>query len=531
MIPISNITLTTLSAYNLHLDRTTRDIINLPYDKHDLHVKPNTQITTSTINNIIRKFDKNLHYIISNTYFANTSILRSNPDVLKLDINNNTVTFKKSIHQPVEPIQSIIISNDVEPTAGTVIATKEKIVLATFNNRRVGVTNTYCSDIPYNNIYDSGRYKHIKSISYSNNMLYVLDSGGGESPPVLYQYNISSVVKNEATLRRHFINQIGGRVTRASFTDGLRNPKFVYASDESVYVVDFDDNPDSGGFIKEYDKSLNFKNIYDITYNFSAYSPVSMFYKNNKMYILCNYAKENNAGYILVYDLAKKTVTEKIKLPGIESCVHISTSTGSDNTIYIATEKFIYKSFITKLDKPIGRIKFTSLGIGTTCRDIHITKSNTVNDDEIIICGETGICTIDNEDLDYKSIVYNDTDQKLINYDSQKIKPDEFVNHFTINKILYKQLYNHLIWRENIRNTFEISENSLTTKYINTFSDNIINLFNYTENINNFVGINEYITTSVINRCLDRIIELQELLVECIKSKRKIEPNILKVDE
>lgn len=533
MIPLSDTIQKSLSAYNIELDRTIHETIKLPYDDSDLHITPNTQITTNNINNLVKKIDTNFLYIVSRSYFAHTDIpINKNrlPFVLTLSATGDYIQHStRAVKYKIPQKFTIITPNESTDTIGIITATYNKLLLGTLSSERVtGTTRRelYSSDKTTNDTSSDDTFNNIKSASCNGDLLYVLDDGAGSSkPPALYKYNIASITSNDEYIikspvpGRRYITQIGGKGENVEDKTTFKNPKFVYSINDSVFVVDFEDAKPLGGYIKEYDLNLNILNLHDLTVHFSKYDPVDMFKKNDNIYILCN--DSNNRGYIIIYDLIGKKVSSVIALDESiqDTYTSISLSTSDSNIVYISTEKLIIKKFISKLEDTIGIFNHATTNLHQSAKYTNISNINSNTDymDEMILGTSDGFYIFDKEYANYQLAVYDTANNHIISYDSLKVSSDEFVNYFTFNKIFHKLIWNHKLWRDNIRMSFSSKTNNLTIDYTDILSHEIQDLIEYQEDINNYIGINEQITTLTINRCIDRIYKLQQLLLKWLE--------------
>ena len=59
-----------------------------------------------------------------------------------------------------------------------------------------------------------------------------------------------------------------------------------------------------------------------------------------------------------------------------------------------------------------------------------------------------------------------------------------------------------------------VNNKDLVVDYIDTTSTKYKKILSYNDNMDNFIGINENITTLTINRCIKRIYEIQLLLLD-----------------
>jgi hypothetical protein len=531
-------TLSALSSFNIKTDRILSDDISLPYDKYDLYVKPNTPITNISFNKTLKKIHNNLMYVMSRSYIANTNIPINKgrlPLIISVSGNNDSYiehssgTKNKSTSNL---ISTIATPNIIKGTVGIITASHNNVMLGTLSSdRSTGILHTsprqlYSSRLVSEDKKSSKEFTNIKSISYSDNNLYVLDLGIDKKSPILHSYNVMSITRNDSYVinsytkgRRHTAS-IGGLGVNVEEKANFKNPQFVSSSDSSVYVVDFEDNTALGGYIKEYDTSLNFIGLHDLTVHFNKYTPVDIIQNKNDLLILSN--GPDNRGYIIIYDKNKKRVTG---LTALEKTItdrytSISQSATDDNILYITTRKQVIKKFKSRLDNTIGIFDHYEGNLtSNTYTNVCSLPSGTIGHDEIFIGATTGMYIFDKESPDYQSTLYSDTDSGLYPIESIMVKPEEFVNHFVFNKIFHKMIYNHYIIRENLRMIFaENDAGTLDVQYIDHSSTALNNLYNYKEDINNYIGINEPITTSVINRCIEEIYDLQVLLLEAIKT-------------
>ena len=543
MSTLNSNTLSALSAHNIKLDRIIDDNLKLPNDMYDLSVKPNELITSTIFNNTIRKIDKNFTYLIRSSSIANTDIpinKTSNPLVVYKNDGGFYIKHNNSTANNIPNLaSSLLVPNPSLSSIGTIISTDKYILLGVLSGDRMADI----SEESLRELYSSNRVSEIKtnkktfqkiiSTSHSNNMLYVLDSGTTQ-PPGLYSYDITGITENnpyilnQYTKGRKLLKSIGGEGSVVEDISSLKSPICVYSNNNNVYVIDEEPLHEFGGYIKEYDNDLNFVNLYDLTVHFKNYRPVDMISNNNELIILTNSATSKR-GYIIIYDKIKKQVSDVIPLDKniTNKYISITQSPSDTNIIYMSTTKELVKKFKSRLDKTIGQFQITDTVQGKY-KSVDVIQSydstHGVNSDEIIISSSRDIHLITNESVNYKSIMYSSFDVNVLPRSNINVHPEEFVNHFIFNKIFSKLLYNHSVLRESIRMKFIGQYNTktkltdLSISYINPYSKQIKQLYEYTESLNNYVGINEPIITSVINRCIQQIYDMQLLLLDCIQS-------------
>ena len=98
----------------------------------------------------------------------------------------------------------------------------------------------------------------------------------------------------------------------------------------------------------------------------------------------------------------------------------------------------------------------------------------------------------------------------------------EYTSNIIYNKVLYKMVYNHLQYLHNLRTRFAGKYNSTGSfvfngvRYIDEYEygDMLLQLQK-----NNFIGINEYFTADVVNRCLKQIYDIQVNIIQYLQVK------------
>jgi hypothetical protein len=127
------------------------------------------------------------------------------------------------------------------------------------------------------------------------------------------------------------------------------------------------------------------------------------------------------------------------------------------------------------------------------------------------------------EDSTYTSILYDYyKDYVYASLSEIQINSDEYVSAITYNKCISKLLTNHLLLIECIKSRFVIEyeytgiPNLVDVEYI---TEEQINTKTYKPKLDNFIGINEILLNSTVNRVLESIYNLQLKIIELITER------------
>ena len=245
-------------------------------------------------------------------------------------------------------------------------------------------------------------------------------------------------------------------------------------------------------------------------------------------------------------------------------------SKNEPNTYYILTNHRLIKRFKSREDYDIGKYNFIDIGVGTPTKftqfafraslkflsiiqDAYITLKTMVNDDnervEVIDLDRTYTYDqmyiyTDFVDLQYSTInTVKELDHRYIlsfqerdnenscliddEYSIYTIDGDTTITHreytsdLIYNKALYKLLRNHLkmvkLFNYQLAGTYSPTGNLiyLNQRYVEETNHRDM-IFEIDENY--FVGINEYCSTAVVNRCFRKIYTIQEQLLKNLQT-------------
>ena len=126
------------------------------------------------------------------------------------------------------------------------------------------------------------------------------------------------------------------------------------------------------------------------------------------------------------------------------------------------------------------------------------------------------------EDSGFQNSIEYPIDLKYIEFNNIRIKQNENVDALTYNKCLNKMLFNNLLLLENTSRRFSTAFNSsgfsiyMGFKYLTTSE---LETLKYNITPNNYVGMNEVVLTSTINRCLNEMFQLQQNILTIMSEK------------
>ena len=521
-------------------DRYLGDTLQLPYTFDEIKIKTNDLCTSDTYNGSIYKLYYNFLYLNAQTKIASNKF----PQSYKGYIASNTASTSANVGWYSSSNASSQASVELNNTNGTILS---GIVDGAFvkelgtSNDFVGVVANSLTLIALSGNYANSTtgirlntkfvedatslsFTDIKSLAInSENNLFVCNGTN------IHKFDIDAVLTTNpaiGSIGRFLIKTIGGNSTDIYTKTKFGNPISVRIdSNDNVYVLDKEDN----GY-KVYDRDLNWVSTTYTKHTSGNLIDMDIDKSNDNVYIL------NTAGGIFRYDDQGALVTNYYLddiLDTNETFTKLRFSKIDDDILYVLTTNNVYKKFKTKLSKSIGAFRLSdSLIANETLSFIDTMKSTTSTTYEyVFVGGESTSASVYSpigkifkfdEQLKYRTIIYDSYKTSIFALSSVNVGGDEFVTSWTINKSLYKLLYNHMLFRDNTHSKYTGTYDSVgRPQYtqISYITDSDTNLFDYTTTLDNFVGINEPVYAEPINRCLKNVYELQGKLLDMCKEK------------
>ena len=560
--------LTVLNSRGIVQDRLPGDVLTLPNDMHNISVSVNDFVVSDTVNYSLENLYDNWLYLISSSIIPSnnipdasyyTSIIADTPST-GLSWFNNThfpVISSTTSNGDLNGVKKITkITNTVNSNNYNLIATTNTnvILLSGTNDSSINIIQN--DQNPLNIIRSDSSITHpsnnLNFLSISNhlinqsNELFVLD----DQLKSLFKFDISGMltldkaILNNDTPGRLMTGMVGSPGT---ITDRNKfyHPVSMVSVDDLIHVLDF--HPQQGSSIKTFDSQLNWKNNTSLGVALSS-GPIDIEYNQDtrRFYILCHitaYGGSPTAPELVVYDemfnfiesidlMDSDKHNESIKSETFKSLYF---SVENPNIMYLVSESNVYKKYVSRPTDFIGRFKAEEKRIGTgdigdmKFQDISINSTiitvgdESIQKDEIFLYeSEYEVIHKFQEDSNYEQSLETQFDDKVLYLPELTIQPGESVNTFVYNKTLMKHIYNNTLLLENtsrkFTTTYDIAGISqyVGFKYLNISE---LSAIQYNPTMNNYIGVNEIVTTHTINRCLEEIYKLQLRLLSSMQEK------------
>lgn len=422
-------------------------------------------------------------------------------------------------------------------------------------------------------------YNKISDIALSNNsFLFICDS----EDHAIYKYDISGYIISDITIAdKKFLVDVIGHYGDAKDKSGFNNPTIIEASSNRLYVYD-----SGNSCIKTYttdlawvetfliDKSIR---IIDLAYNSFHDAVFAIVERSSFDYALMVFDRDIK-NLIAEYDLDEKYEeiidSESREITGNrsgriiysldprEQIRGIRFSSQDSNIFYIFSNYNIYKKFLTKPQATIGKWSISRAGIswsyiwnlidinweslfvtwntlsGSGRENIDIVDMSIIprddNFDDIFVPVRSGIpeafkILYCNEYTLYDTALAS-SNINIYNTSRFGTLEDEYVNAFTTNKEIYKQAFNILAIRNLLRGKFtgsyNIAGNLIYEQYEYLTESELSEIF-IKSVADLYVHENEHISSEVINRSFKNIYNIQEKMLQLVKTRIKnITPTI-----
>ena len=544
---------------NILQDRLPGDVVELPHSFYDIKIKANDYVLAETINYSIEKLYDNWLYMLAYSVIPSNNIPdQSLGSQMVCDTSNGPEWKSQSIFPEVsgnttgnslDNINNIIKVRNIADSSNYnyIATTNTNVILLSGNDNNIdiitnpdtGRLSTSSTTHPSNGI----DFINISDIVVSDsNTLFVLDN----ALKSVFKFDISGILTlDEAILKNDtpgrlmtgIIGGVGEIEDKTKFKDNIS----VVTYNNLIYILDHDQaTPNTA--VKVYDSQLNWIKTSILGSNIPA-SPKDISYNpsTNRFYILCH--DSGNPGFIVALDgdlnyISKTPLhdTEKHS-PTISTENHrkIYFSKENPNIFYLVTDKNIYKKYLSRPTSFIGRFLLSEKDIISEDRspdiqDIHISLNITqdsqgqnINKDEILLYNKSSSVIYQFfEDSNFQRSVSRMMDSKIIRVEDINIAHEEYVNTLVYNKMILKLLYNNTILLENMMRRFSTKYDELGfSRYVgfNYFIEEEIKKITYNVTENAYIGVNELVLTSTINRCLEQVYNLQLTVQELLQEK------------
>ena len=516
---ISNIFETTSYRH----DRFFNESFQLPYNFDQIKIQPNELSTFRSLNLSIEKLYSNFLYIYGLTMMANNIVPDDMPVVA--GVYDNVFTWASGGYSV--PELSSFSSAGLSALDGVTIIESQyssfldgdMLVMCSPSAVAIckaPIDNTTISVILSTNLVSIDQnllFQNIVGASLHNNILYIADAYYSN----IYKYDLTILFTDQIYPTNGLVaTKLIGGTGDAEKKYEFNNISGLTIFNDKVYVLD------SNNFaIKVYDLNLNFINAVQRIDLFNNNRPIAIAgsTSTNKLYI----GTENNNIVVLSEDLTEATAYPFSNfLQPDEQIKNIFTSKGFENVYYVTTTHNIWKFYASKPHNPIGKYSLYRFGLPTTDSyswAASVSISNTSSDSVYII----GLRESDNVRHFIKATdsanfanVLTIPDFEVYTLDDIKLKADEYTQTWVINKAIQKLLLNHIRLKDKIigrfYGTFDVQNNLLLHGFF-YFLIKDLDLIGYTITLENFAGNNEAFLNTVVNRGLQNIYDLQNLMI------------------
>jgi len=412
------------------------------------------------------------------------------------------------------------LSNDSYSNFDNVNAmTLTNATLSGFNNVFI------CSDTKISNLsgnllsYDTSDYKITSSIStYGQNnqlnflkinscvakddKLFVCDTERNN----IVSFNISGFVNDDNhRYLKFFENKIIGSNGGIRDNYQFNNPSIIDFYSNELHILDYGNQS-----IKVYNEDLGHLRTVRKLRTFEQYLPSVIKIYNSNYYWLTRDGKL----LILDFDLNIKSIND-LKIRFIDEYIDL---TITNKNIYILTKNNVYKFFTSNLQY-VGSFKFP-YKVKSQLKLINAISNGEYDNLYVYYKNPRG-ALLSFEENEYYFNLLSDYEFEIFSKQELFLKKEEFNSSFAYNKSINKILKNILQLRNFIyrKVNTKISE---TGEYIfdgvKYFNPEDLLITNYETNFNNYIGVNEIFSSSVLNRVITETFNLCQDISKLLQS-------------
>jgi hypothetical protein len=500
----------------LIFDKTTQSLSSLPYEISDLKIKANDFVTFSVYNEVVKKLYYNMLFLYRACNVADFKVFNTYVFSISSQNNNGFKTYiKEGNYYSTEnnilssTIDAVLINTRFSNNQLSYLICMSEQALTVLSMTNEGSTGVSFTNTLVGSLSSEIRYGKLVDIKTSgDDNLYVVDSKYGN----IYHYDIRNLNTDENIFNKKFVLKgiIGGQggITDKNKFNEIKN---IAVNDQYVVVQDYKNK-----CFKVFDKNLNWvsTNIFTKIFNKLEFFTCILLGKNNELY--CGKDKSifkfnfiNNElvlekEYFVGSYLKEEEIIKNLKLFQTDGSV-----------IYVITQKSVKKIWVTVLDYIIGQNNVTDNV------DIKwLTTTKTVDNKDILTI-YSGNESVENFSYFYDNININSLlrDNSFFIYTMEEdlfIRGDEYVQSWVMLKNFKKIYYNLLLLIQNLNYVYK--EENLGNNYPSIkeklYNFNILGYFNEIKFEDNFdIGVNEILQSDVLNRCINQVVELQQIIM------------------
>jgi hypothetical protein len=467
------------------------------------------------LNDIVKKLHYNTMYTFRSCCAANFKVFNS---LLYTISSTNTFPYFKAIFEEgykitdtgfsiLSTTNTCVVLKDSTSTNKNYLLIGDKNKFIILKSELTTFTYAYSAS-KISSSYGDLEFKNIAKIcSYGDNNIYIIDSDYKN----IYYFDGSSLVEEENIYNGDIVlrNVIGGEGTvqeknKFGSLDNIAvNSNIIVAQD---YI---------NKCFKVYDRNLNWLGttvFFKIFNEVNTFTAIILDDKNN---LYCGIGskiyrfifKENNSfEFDRVSDVSTYFSNREIILD-FKNCF------SDKNIFYILTDKSVKKVWFTDIEYVIGsfgenfNVDMKWLGVGPYSleKDLVVVYSQQSNNKEFFNA------SIDDVFID---TLLSDINFTIYSLEDLLFDKKEYIQSWSLLKTLKKIYYNNLILLKNIKYRYfqdKINKKTITEKIYNRGFINFSVDLDFDPDLN--IGINEIFQADVINRCINSITSLQNVIL------------------
>lgn len=495
-------------------DKTTQSLSAIPFDYNSCRLKINDYVTHEIFNRSVEKLYKNFLYLyrgckIANfklfkTYNLTVSSINSAPYFLPV-INNYNSTISRYRFLSGSTCGALLPYNEERRGNILFFADKKFITCALLSKGDVefkfnlSIVEPPSGDIKFENIVD---------IKYDNkNFLFVADSKYKN----IYKYDIKNFLLNENVYQDTlFLADVLGGEGNVRDNNKFKEIKNIAVNDTMIVVQDYGNKS-----FKLFDKNFNWISTTTFTKIFNEVIYFECIKLKNDGTMLCGIGK-----FLYEFKLDRNTFifTGKYSLANYfsidETILKIEDMSVEPKMFYLITNKAVKKVWINSLDYIVGKFELPEPNMNVKWLAANSFDNST---DSVVLYATSGnreSFTYSYDDVSYDTLLNNNI-INVYSMDACMIDKQEYVQSFTILKSLEKIYINTIGLLQNIKYKF-FEDNTVPYPIINKKDYNksflgFVEPIVFEDDFN--IGLNEIFQAEVINRCIEKIVQLQQTIL------------------
>ena len=507
-------------------DRYLGEALELPYSFEQIKIQANETVSSELLNLKFNHLYDNFVYLYKNSLIASNVIPISSTAIAGITAASTNFTWYRGLSsRQFIPISSNSNLVGVDKTTATFLIKNrdfDRYSLLTSSGPTINVFNfdsnaTYITKVYTQTQIDQNYgvpFKNICSFDLHNNNLFVLDCELNR----LVKYDASGLTElNTVTNNRlAYVDSIGNYGDFNAKTD-FNDPAGLTIAGDFIFVLD-----SGNSSIKKYDTNLNWIFTYRLYKDFLSAYPVDISSDSDgNLYVLT----ESDKLFIYNNDITTKRVIDLgVLKEGSEVFKRIVFSQTNNNIFYLYSNKNVYKKLVNKPYNTVGKYLLYLFKYDIPDEEIKSFSTAPTQDlksDRNIMFSVSGNVGkfgnfYDNLNL-FDVLAVRDFD--VYSFDEINFNSNEYLQNWTINKNISKLVINHMRLRDEIIGKFIASKDYMGniffrgTRYL--LPNELASIY-FAQDLSFYIGGNEIITNSIVNRPLEKLYNIQKQMLNVL---------------